>query len=117
MNTERFVVAGLALVLALGTATAARAESVTGEIVDTYCFATMGAKGASHKQCGIDCARKGIPVGLLEKGTDKVHVLLPNKDKEALSDEVINKMGETVTVTGKKHTAGGVSFVTVESVQ
>jgi hypothetical protein len=116
-----FIVTGMACALALGAAMPARAEkpaaSVTGEIVDTYCFASMGAKGASHKQCGIDCAKKGIPVGLLEKGGGKLYVLLPNKDKGALPDDVISKMGETVTITGQTYAAGGASFLTVESVK
>lgn len=113
----RFAMGGVALFVALWTAAFARAETVTGEVIDTFCFASMGAKGASHKQCGIDCARKGIPVGLLEDKTNKVYVLLPNKDKTALPDEVINKMGSTATITGKVHTTGGSQFLTVESVK
>jgi len=116
---------GIGLMLFVGTVILATADmkagekdvSVTGEVIDTFCYATMGAKGASHKQCGIDCAKKGIPVGLLEKGSEKIHVLLPTKDKTALPDEVVNKMGETVTVTGHPHTKGGVAFLTVESVK
>jgi hypothetical protein len=121
----RFATVGLALMLLFGTATLAAAEakagakevSVTGEVIDTFCYSTMGAKGASHKQCGIECAKKGIPVGLLEKGSEKIHILLPAKDKTALPDDVVNKMGETVTVTGHAHTKGGVAFLTVESVK
>jgi hypothetical protein len=116
---------GLGLVLLLGAATLAAADekagakdvSVTGEVIDTFCYSAMGAKGTGHKQCGIDCAKKGIPVGLLEKGTDKIHVLLPTKDKTALGDDVVGKMGETVTVTGHPYTKGGVAFLTVESVK
>lgn len=114
---SKFVIFGIGLVLAVGTASVAAAESVTGEVIDTFCFATMGAKGPGHKQCGIDCAKKGIPVGLLENGTNKVYVLLPNKDKTALPDDVTSKMGSTATITGKVHTTGGSSFLTVESVK
>ena len=122
---RKFAGIGIGLMLFVGTAMLATADmkagekdvSVTGEVIDTFCYATMGAKGASHKQCGIDCAKKGIPVGLLEKGSEKIHVLLPTKDKTALPDEVVNKMGETVTVTGHPHTKGGVAFLTVESVK
>ncbi len=121
----KFAAVGFGLTLLLGTATLATADvkggekdvSVTGEVIDTFCYTAMGAKGASHKQCGIDCAKKGIPVGLLEKGSEKIHILLPTKDKTALPDEVVNKMGETVTVTGHAHTKGGVAFLTVESVK
>jgi hypothetical protein len=62
----RLAIVGVGFALALGLATAANAETVTGEVIDTFCYSTMGAKGASHKQCGIDCAKKGIPVALLE---------------------------------------------------
>jgi hypothetical protein len=121
----RFAAVGLGLTLLVGTATLATADvkasekdvSVTGEVIDTFCYTAMGAKGAGHKECGIDCARKGIPVGLLEKGSEKIHILLPTKDKTALPDEVISKMGETVTVTGHPYTKGGVEFLTVESVK
>ena len=119
----RFAAVGVALTFLLGTAMLATAEekagekSVTGEVIDTFCYSTMGAKGAGHKQCGIDCAKTGIPVGLLETGSEKIHILLPTKDKTALPDDVISKMGETVTVTGHPHSKGGVEFLTVESVK
>ena len=115
---RRFGIIGLGvLVVAVAAMAAEQASSVTGEVVDTFCYATMGAKGAGHKQCGTDCAKKGIPVGLVEKGTDKLYVLLPSKDKTALPDDVINKMGETVTVTGRSETKGGSNFLTVQSVK
>ena len=121
----KFPAVTLGLALLLGTATLGIADvkggekdvNVTGEVIDTFCYTAMGAKGTSHKQCGIDCAKKGIPVGLLEKGSEKIHILLPTKDKTALPDDVVNKMGETVTVTGHPYTKGGVAFLTVESVK
>jgi len=121
----RFTVLGFGLTLLLGTATLATADekagqkdvNVTGEVIDTFCYGTMGAKGASHKPCGVECAKKGIPVGLLEKGSEKIHILLPTKDKTALPDDVVSRMGETVTVTGHAYSKGGVQFLTVESVK
>jgi hypothetical protein len=91
--------------------------SVTGEVVDTFCYSAMGARGESHRQCGLDCAKKGIPVGLVEKGTDKLYVLLPNKDKEAVPEAAVDKMGQTATVTGHTYMKGGSNFLTVESVK
>jgi hypothetical protein len=115
---RRLGIIGLGMLLAAVTAGAAeQPSSVTGEVVDTFCYATMGAKGAGHKQCALDCAKKGIPVGLVETGTDKLYVLLPNKDKTALPEEVMNKMAETVTTTGHVQTKGGSNFLTVDSVK
>jgi len=96
---------------------AAETVTVKGEVIDTYCFALMGAKGESHRQCAIDCVKAGIPAGLLEEGTGKVYVLLPNKDKTGLPEGVIDKMGRMASITGKVYTSGGSSFLTVESIK
>jgi len=96
---------------------AAETMTVKGEVIDTYCFALMGAKGESHRQCAIDCVKAGIPAGLLEEKTGKVYVLLPNKDKTGLPKGVIDKMGRMATVTGKAYTSGGSNFLTVESIK
>jgi len=96
---------------------AAEAVTVTGEIIDTYCYGLMGAKGASHRECAIDCVKKGIPAGLLEDGTNKVYVLLPNKDRSPLPKAVIEKMAYKVTITGKVYTVGGSQFLTIESIK
>ena len=96
----------------------AKTQTIKGEVIDTYCFALMGAKGESHRQCAIDCFKAGIPAGLLENGTNKVFVLLPNKDKTSLpQNAIVEKMGRQATITGKTYTVGGSNFLTVESIK
>ena len=90
--------------------------TVKGEIVDSFCYLGMGAKGPSHKQCGIDCAKAGTPVSIVEEGTGKIYVLMSSKDKTPLPDSVINKMGETITVSGDLYSSGGSQFIAVEAV-
>src|SRR4030043_587555 len=101
--------AGLSLLMVMNIFTVVYAQSVTvkGEVIDTYCYALMGATGESHRQGAIDCVKAGIPAGLLEEGTGKVYVLLPNKDKTGLPKGVIDKMGRMATVTGKAYSMGG----------
>lgn len=111
------VLASFLILLNMFTVVHAQTVTVKGEVIDTYCYALMGARGESHRQCAIDCVKAGIPAGLLEEGTGKVYVLLPNKDKAGLPKEVIDKMGRTASVTGKAYTSGGSSFLTVESVK
>jgi len=96
----------------------AKTQTIKGEVIDTYCFGLMGVKGESHRQCAIDCFKAGIPAGLLENGTNKVFVLLPNKDKTSLPQNAISeKMGRQATITGKAYTVGGSNFLTVESIK
>jgi hypothetical protein len=97
---------------------AEKTVTVKGEIIDTYCYSTMGAKGESHRQCAIDCFKAGIPAGLLENGTNKVYVLLPNKDKTSLPQSaILEKMGRQASITGKIYVSGGSQFLTVESIK
>ena len=113
---------GLALVAMIGLAGLAIAadtseKSVTGNLEDAYCYGTMGAKGAGHKQCAIKCASAGIPVTLIEKGTDKSYILLPNKDASPIPASVISRMEDEVTVTGKEYSKNGTEYLVVESVK
>jgi hypothetical protein len=125
---RKIVIGGLAgfgavliAVLIIGVARLAMAadaqKSVTGNLEDTFCYSVVGAHGAGHAQCALKCAQKGIPVGLVEKGTEKMYVLLPPKNDEAMPDDVLKNMEKEVTVTGKSYSKGGVEFLTVDSVK
>lgn len=108
-----------AVVLSASFCTSAMAApmSVTGTLEDSFCYVTLGAHGPSHKACAIGCAKKGIPVALVEKGTDKMYILLPPKNATALPDDVISKMEDEVTVTGNEYEKGGITYLTVVSVK
>jgi hypothetical protein len=118
---KRLASLSLAMVMAIGIGGIALADgtakSITGNLEDGYCYGTMGAKGAGHKACAIKCAKAGIPVALVEQGTEKIFVLLPNKDETPLPDTILNGMENQVTVTGKEYSKGGVNFLVVESVK
>jgi hypothetical protein len=125
MNQTRklaFLAGFITLLLVLGGLSQvyaqAKAQTIRGEVIDTYCYSLLGAKGESHRQCAIDCFKAGIPAGLLENGTNKVFVLLPNKDKTSLPQSaILEKMGRQATITGKVYTVGGSNFLTVESIK
>jgi len=121
MAMQRIVLVSFVMFLAIASlsATVYAAESVTvkGEVIDTYCYSTVGARGEGHRQCALECAKKGIPVGLLEDGTNKVYVLLPSKNASPLPQAVIDNMARKVTITGKVIESGGSRFLTVESVK
>jgi hypothetical protein len=91
--------------------------TIKGELVDSLCYVAMGATGAGHKQCAIDCAKAGIPVSILEDGTGKLYTVLPKEDKTGLPDSVISKMGDKVTLKGDLYEKGGNRYVTAESVE
>ncbi len=121
---KRFIVTALGIAAGVGIAAAAfpagesaATKSVTGTLEDSYCYGLMGAHGASHQKCATVCAKKGAPIALVEKGTGKVYVVLPAKNASPYPDDVINKMEDEVTITGKVANKGGVDFISAESVK
>ena len=113
---------GLVFVVGIGLVGVALAAdgsaiSVTGNLEDAYCYSTMGAKGPGHKACAIKCASSGTPVILIEKGTEKTYIVLPNKNASPLPDSVIKHMEDEVTVTGKEYNKNGTEYIVVESVK
>jgi hypothetical protein len=116
---NRLAAAGLGLALSLGLAASAFAaeKSVTGTLEDSFCYITMGAHGPSHQKCAAECAKKGIPVALVESGTDKMYVLLPPNNDQPLPASVLSRMEDKVTVTGDAYSKGGVNYLVVKSVK
>ncbi len=50
--------------------------TVEGSLVDMKCYLEMNMSGEKHAKCAAKCARSGIPMGVLKKGTSEVYTLL-----------------------------------------
>lgn len=112
-----FTAGAIILSACVFTSAMAAQKSVTGTLEDSFCYVSMGAHGPSHKACATGCAKKGIPVALVEKGTDKMYIILPPKNDTALPADIISKMEEEVTVTGDAYEKGGITYLTAASVK
>jgi len=50
--------------------------TIEGTLVDMKCYLEMNMSGEKHAKCAAKCARSGIPMGVLKKGTSEVYTLL-----------------------------------------
>lgn len=89
--------------------------AVSGELIETFCWAKMRINGPAHASCGIQCAKRGIPVGVVDAASGKLFVLLPGRDKMSVPPELIASMGRTVTIRGEIVTRSGANFLTVQT--
>jgi hypothetical protein len=96
---------------------AAVPTTVTGEVVETYCWAVHQVGGTGHAQCGIECAKRGLPVALYDLKSHKAFVLLPSRDKSSLPPDLIAAMGQRVNIRGEVVERGGIQFLIVQSWQ
>lgn len=94
---------------------AAAQTAVTGEIVETYCWAVHHVGGTGHAQCGIECAKRGLPVAPYDSKSQTGYILLPDRDKMSLPSDLVAAMGRRVTIQGEVVTRGRIQFLIVRS--
>ncbi len=101
---------------------AAEKTTLTGELIDTWCYysGVMGGPdatiGTAHHTCALWCAAGGIPVGLLaEDGT--VYMLLGFEGEDPIgNDKVLDLQTHEITVDGTVYQRDGLQYLTVERV-
>ncbi len=104
-------------------AAAAQRITVTGEIMDTWCYVSgvMGSAeatlGSAHHTCAIWCAAGGIPVGLLADDGQVYMVLqLEGQGTADGSPTFLDLQSETVTAEGMVHERDGLKYLVVENI-
>ena len=105
------LIASLAAVCGEGTPQSV----VSGQVVETYCWAKLGVGGPDHASCGIECVKRGIPAAVYDKESRQLFILLPGQDKAAVPPDLIAAMGREVTVRGEVLRKAGANFVAVQS--
>ncbi len=91
-------------------------KTIVGEVVDPACWIVNGAKGDTHKECAIACAKAGQVLAILEAKTNKLYLIATETPGEDPNKGVIDFAGMKVTVTGKFYTRGGVTAVKIASI-
>jgi hypothetical protein len=92
-------------------------STITGEVVETYCWAMHHVGGEGHAQCGIECAKRGLPVAFYDPKSHNAYILLPARDKSSLPADLVAAMGQRVTIRGDVVVQGGIRFLIVQSWQ
>lgn len=114
----------LALLSAVpGSAAEGERMTVTGELIDTWCYysGVMGGPdavvGSAHHTCALWCSAGGIPVGLLaEDGT--VYMVLKVGDDANTNggDTLLSMASDTITADGLVYRRDGLNYIVVEKV-
>ncbi len=104
-----------------GTLQAATPErvSVTGEIIDTWCYVTeiMYSEGTAHHQCAVWCAVGGVPVSILGEDGQVYMVLRVEGDDTSVSNpKIVEIQTHKVTVDGDLYKRDGVNYLLVNHV-
>jgi len=91
--------------------------TVRGEVVDSVCWIKMGAHGADHRDCAQTCADGGIPLALLEEGTNELIWLASSQSMTGANEELKAHASHTVEITGEWAERDGAKILVIESIK
>ncbi|MGI9407546.1 MAG: hypothetical protein ACR2O4_14335 [Hyphomicrobiaceae bacterium] len=101
----------------------AKRVTVTGEMIDTWCYysGVMGGRdavvGSAHHTCALWCASGGIPVGLLtDEGEVYMVLKLEGKGTGNADDTLLEVQSDKLTADGLLYERDGLKYLVVEKV-
>jgi hypothetical protein len=110
------VLAGIVTTAALIAQPKGERFTVTGEVVEMWCYLEAGDRGAAKKACATACAKAGNPIALIDdKG--ELYLLAGLKSHQPAQELLLGKMSERVTVTGTLVKNPKVQMIYIESVR
>jgi type 1 fimbria pilin len=114
------VLAAAAALLTAGVVPLAAAPAgqvtVTGEVIDSACYIKSGSHGESHRGCVQSCADNGVPLAILEDGTNHVIWVASNADMDTPNKELRPFAAHRVVVKGTWAERGGTKLLVIDSV-
>jgi hypothetical protein len=90
--------------------------TVTGEVVEMWCYLEAGDRGPAKKACATACAKAGNPVALVDD-TGELFLLAGLQSHQPAQELLIDKMSERVTVSGTLVKNPEVQMIYIESVR
>jgi hypothetical protein len=110
----KLAIALFAFLLLAGWAMA-EVETITGEVMDTFCYATKDAQGKEHSQCASSCIKAGVPMAIR---TSDGKLYFPLREDHKPANALFEKFGGLVVKTsGPVYEKNGVKFIVVTSVE
>lgn len=109
MSRIRLILQSLAITIAIGAvshvqplfAADPKEKTIEGEVVDLSCYTSQGAKGAGaeHKACGASCAKRGLPVGLVNSKGEALTLLVSSASYADFVSKSVRITGNVVGAT------------------
>lgn len=102
------------LSMAAAPANATGKTTVTGEVIDSWCYLTeiMYPLGTAHHQCAVWCAAGGIPVGILDDA-GRAYILLgfDGGESSVADPQAMELQTHRVTVEGEVVERDGMTYL------
>jgi len=89
--------------------------TLTGQVIDVNCYTTMGASGATHKQCAAACAKAGVALAILSSdGT--IYMPVSSKPADPQNSRLEPFVESQVKVTGVHRMSHGMHTIEIKTI-
>jgi hypothetical protein len=89
--------------------------TIVGTVVDTGCYLVHDGIGPDHQKCATQCAKKGIPLAILD---DSGKLYLPLAvDHKNQNGRLMSFVEKRVKVTGTAVERGGMTGIAIKTVE
>src|SRR5207237_10861570 len=93
----------------------AEVETISGEVIDTFCYATKDAQGKEHAQCASSCIKAGVPPAIV---TSDGKMYFPLRGDHKPANVLFENLGGLmVRTSGPVYEKNGVKFIVVSKVE
>jgi hypothetical protein len=86
---------------------------LTGEVICLSCYMDHEAMGDKHAACAAACAKRGVPLGILEDQTGNVYAVV--KGHSGANETLAPFAGKRATLTGKWFERGNSKVFNLET--
>lgn len=114
MMTRGIVLVTCLLIVAVAFGQTTKKEStIIGDVVDVKSFVAYGMKvdNADRKAAAQASMQAGNPLGVLEKGTGKIYLVVSPNQGENANTRLADYLGMRVYVKGTVHRKNGIQLV------
>jgi hypothetical protein len=89
--------------------------TLTGTIVDMYCYVTHGSRDAGHTACANACIARGVPAGFL--ANDGTLYVLFGEKPFSVKDQVKDLADVPIRLTGTPVVRSGAKGIQIKSIE
>jgi len=86
---------------------------LVGEVICLSCYVDHESKGAEHVACATSCAKRGVPMGILQDKTSNVFTVV--KGHAGVNEALQPFAGKRVALTGRWMERGGSKIFNFET--
>lgn len=87
---------------------------LVGEVICLSCYVDHESKGAEHTACAASCAKRGVPMGILEDKTGNVFMAV--KGHTGANEALAPFAGKKVALSGRWLERGGAKIFNLNTV-